>query len=83
MSTEQDIPYMSLDRYCFCCERIRKKPIGIEGVCEECEKNQRWYETGTHGVHEKLVVSNTDIRQVVQILPHGKGWIVNGQKIER
>jgi rRNA processing protein Krr1/Pno1 len=22
-----------------------------------------------------------DIKQVVQILPHGKGWIVNGKKV--
>jgi len=72
-----------LERFCFSCNTLQANPIGEEGVCDQCNKNQKWYETGTHSVHEKLRVSKVDIKQVVQILPHARGWVVNGQKIEK
>jgi len=83
---EANIRPEDLDKFCFCCQRVQDKPIGIEGVCPECEKNQKWYETGTHTMHKKMRIEahldgKVDISETVQILPHGRGWVVNGQKV--
>lgn len=69
--------------FCFGCNTLQERPIGEEGVCDECARNQKWYEEGVLYVREKLQITKTDIKRVVQILPHAQGWVVNGQKIEK
>jgi len=82
---EMNIRPEDLDKFCFCCERLTDRLIGPAGVCPKCEKDQKWYETGSHSQHQKIRMEMEDcgvsIKQTVQILPHGRGWVVNGQKI--
>jgi len=79
---EANIRPEDLDKFCFCCQRLQPTPIGEEAVCTQCEKDQKWYETGSHSVHEAIRISARDIKHVVKILPHKQGWVVNGEKIE-
>lgn len=68
-----------LERFCFNCNKLQDEPIGEEGVCNECAKEQRWYEDPA-SIRHKLI---SEIKHKVKILNNGSGWLVDGQFIEK
>lgn len=71
-----------LERYCFSCNSLQDEPIGEEGVCKTCEKEQTWYEDPAY-VRQKLVLEKKKAIHRVQILNNGKGWLVDGKLVEK
>lgn len=33
-----------IKKFCFCCGTVSDEPIGEDGVCKDCLKEQTWYE---------------------------------------
>lgn len=47
-----------LNRFCFCCETVSNEPIGEEGVCKDCLKNQLWYKEDSYEESSEEVVDS-------------------------